>query len=85
MKKFVWTVLGVVVVAAGVFGVMKLTEKRAEEKEQSVAEDKSVEEVVEEWMGQMDLKTKIGQMIIITNEEGILLLDREKKQKSSKP
>ena len=34
-------------VAAGVFGVMKLTEERAKDKEQPVAEDKSVEEAVE--------------------------------------
>ncbi len=69
MKKFIWIIFGVAVVAAGVFGVMKLTEKRVKDKEQPVAEDKSVEEAVEEWMKRMNLETKIGQMIIMTNEE----------------
>lgn len=68
MKKLIWMVVGVAVLIAGGLGVWKLLDAK-KEKVTPAVEEKAAEEVVEEWLGQMDLKAKVGQMLIVTNEE----------------
>lgn len=66
-----WGVMGVFLVSAGLAwaGMVLLWERGAVEMVEVEVEVETMDERVEKWLSQMSLREKVGQMIIMTNEE----------------
>ena len=69
-KKTALIMMGVILLAVGAFLMIgRWSSGEVKKDEQAVEKEKTVEEIADEWLGQMDLRMKIGQMIILTNNE----------------
>ena len=69
-KKTALAIMGVILLAVGVLlAIKRWSGSEAEKREPIVEKEKTAKEIAEGWLGQMDLRAKVGQMIILTNSE----------------
>ena len=76
MNEFAWKKVIIIVIVlealgGGIFLAFRAIKNREEASEKTIPkiDEQTAEDIAEEWLEQMDLKAKIGQMIIMTNEE----------------
>lgn len=69
-KKTALVIMGVILLAVGVLlAIKRWSGSEVEKREPIVEKEKTAKEIAEGWLGQMDLRAKVGQMIILTNSE----------------
>lgn len=69
-KKTALIIMGVILLAVGaLLAIKRWSGSEVEKREPIVEKEKTAKEIAEGWLGQMDLRAKVGQMIILTNSE----------------